>query len=126
MNVEQSLEVKAWSAPGAHTPGALSEVASLAYPIVLQAVAETAMHVIDTAMIGHLGAGPLSAVGFAGTWTWTLFVPFAGLASGVQVFVSRHDGANEPERCGPWVWQALWLVVPLMAAWMFAIAWVLP
>ena len=31
---------------------------------------------------------------------------------GVQAFVSRHDGANEQQLCGPWIWQAVWLLVP--------------
>ena len=79
---------------------------------------------------GHARAtlGPLSigAAGFAGLWVWTLFVPFTGTAQGVQVFVSRHDGAGEPERCGPWIWQAVWLLVPAMCLWMFAVAFLFP
>ena len=44
------------------------------------------------------------------------FVLFTGTAQGVQAFVSRHDGANEQQQCGPWIWQAVWLVVPGMTA----------
>jgi MATE family multidrug resistance protein len=126
MTLERSIEVETWPSAAPRVSGGLSEVALLAYPIVLQTMAETAMHVIDSAMIGRLGAVQLGAVGFAGIWTWTLFVPFAGMASGVQTFVSRHDGAKQPALCGPWVWQALWLVLPLMAAWMLLVAWFLP
>jgi MATE family multidrug resistance protein len=126
MAVEQtiaSVRVNEW--PRAR-PGALLEVAMLAFPIVLQTLAETAMHVIDSAMIGRLGAAELGAVGFSGTWIWTLFVPFVGLATGVQVFVARHDGAREPAACGPWVWHALWLAVPAMTLWCCLIALCLP
>src|ERR1041385_6923930 len=87
-------------------PGDVGEVALLAYPVVLQTLAETAMQVIDSAFVGRLGATELGAVGFAGIWIWTLFVSFAGTASGVQTFVSRHDGAGEHQRCGPWIWHA--------------------
>ena len=65
------------------------------------------MQLCSSAMVGRLGAAQLGAVGFAGIWMWTLFVPFAGAANGVQSFVSRHDGAGEPRRCGAWVWQAI-------------------
>lgn len=107
-------------------PGDVSEVALLAYPVVLQTLAETAMQVIDSALVGRLGATELGAVGFAGIWIWTLFVPFAGTASGVQTFVSRHDGAGEHERCGPWLWHAARLVVPAIALWAVVIALFLP
>src|SRR5882762_2958748 len=95
----------------ATTRGDIAEVAKLAYPVVLATIAETIMQGIDTAMLGHLGAMQLGAAGFAGLWVWTLFGPFTGTAQGVQAFVSRHDGAGEQERCGAWIWQAIWLVV---------------
>ena len=106
--------------------GDISEVAKLAYPVVLSTIAETLMQTIDTAMLGHLGATQLAAAGFAGLWIWTLFVPFTGTAQGVQSFVSRHDGAGEQDRAGAWIWQALWLLVPAMTAWMFVVAWFFP
>lgn len=110
----------------ARMPGDIGEVALLAYPAVLQTIAETAMQVIDSAMVGRLGAAALGAVGLAGIWIWTLFVPFVGMASGVQTFVSRHYGAGQHERCGPWVWQALAIVVPAMTLWVLVIAAFLP
>src|SRR5262245_19823250 len=93
--------------PPAAARGDVAEVAKLAYPVVLSTITETIMQTIDTAMLGHLGPAQLGAAGFAGLWIWTLFVPFTGTAQGVQFFVSRHDGAGEPERCGAWIWQAL-------------------
>jgi MATE family multidrug resistance protein len=107
-------------------PGAIGEVAQLAYPVVLQTLAETAMHVIDTAMVGKLGVTALGAVGFSGTWIWTLLVPFAGIASGVQTFVSRHDGAKEHKQCGAWVWHAFWAATPLITLWSVIVTLLLP
>lgn len=106
--------------------GTVSEVAKIAYPVVLQSLAECSMHFVDTAMIGKLGTTALGAVGFSGTWIWTLLVPFAGIASGVQTFVSRHFGAEEHEKCGAWVWQALWLTMPAITLWSVLIALFLP
>jgi MATE family multidrug resistance protein len=117
-----SVEAKTgWIAGRVRTRGDVGEVALLAYPVVLQTIAETVMQVVDSAMVGRLGAAELGGIGLAGIWIWTLFVPFTGIANGVQVFVSRHHGAEQPERCGPWVWQALSIVMPLMALWLLAI-----
>jgi MATE family multidrug resistance protein len=102
------------------------EVAYLAFPIVVQTISETVMHLVDSALVGRLGATELGAIGFAGIWIWTLFVVFTGTGQGVQAFVSRHDGADEQALCGRWLWQALWLLVPAMTLWMFAIALLFP
>lgn len=106
--------------------GSVGEVAYLAFPVVVQTISETIMQLVDSAMVGRLGATELGAIGFAGIWIWTLFVPFTGTGQGVQAFVSRHDGAEEQARCGPWIWQAIWLLVPAMVVWMFAVALLLP
>jgi MATE family multidrug resistance protein len=119
-----SVQVTTFGRSSVRAPGDVREVAVLAYPVVLQTIAETLMQVIDSAMVGRLGATEFGAIGFAGIWVWTLFVPFTGTATGVQVFVSRHDGAGERERCGPWIWQALWLLGPAMIVWM-GIVWLL-
>jgi MATE family multidrug resistance protein len=100
------------------------EVSLLAFPVVLQTTSETIMQVIDSAMVGRLGATELGAVGLSAVWMWTLFVPFIGTANGVQVFVARHFGAGELGSCGPWVWHALWVLVPGVVVWC-AISWVL-
>lgn len=121
-----SLEAKALPNPRSLARGGAGEVAWLAFPVVVQTMSETAMQLIDSAMVGRLGATELGAIGFAGIWMWTLFVPFTGTAMGVQTFVSRHDGAEERERCGPWLWQAMWLTVPAMTLWMGAIALLFP
>ncbi len=95
--------------------GGLFEVFDLAYPVVLTQLSHTAMGVIDSAMVGRLGATELAAVGFASVWLWTLFSLFYGTASGIQTFVAQADGAGEPRRCGAWVWQGAWAVVPVAA-----------
>jgi MATE family multidrug resistance protein len=95
--------------------GGLREVAGLAWPVVFSQMSSTLMGVVDTAMVGHLGATELAAVGFAHIWTWTLFSLFIGTAAGVQTFVAQHYGAGEERRCGTWVWQALVVLAPAAA-----------
>jgi len=121
-----SVDAKVLPDSGPLARGSAGEVAWLAAPIVVQTMSETAMQLIDSAMVGRLGATQLGAIGFAGIWIWTLFSPFNGTAQGVQTFVSRHDGAGEQRLCGPWLWQALWLTVPAMTAWMLLVALAFP
>jgi MATE family multidrug resistance protein len=75
----------------------------------------TAMGVVDSAMVGRLGATPLAAVGFAGVWLWTVFSFFYGTASGVQTFVAQADGADRQRECGAWAWQGIWVIGPAAA-----------
>jgi MATE family multidrug resistance protein len=92
--------------------GGLHEVVALAYPVVLTQISSTLMGVVDSAMVGRLGATELAGVGFASIWMWTVFSLFYGTASGVQTFVSQHDGAGESQRCGAWTWHGFHVVVP--------------
>ena len=105
------------------TAGSVREVAQLAYPVVLTQLSMTTMGVVDSAMVGRLGATELAAVGFAGIWLWTLFCFFIGATTAVQTFVSQHDGAGERQRCGSWAWQGLFAVVPVALVGVFALWW---
>ncbi len=93
--------------------GGIGEVFDLAYPVVLTQMSATAMGVVDSAMVGRLGPTQLAAVGFSAVWIWTVFSFFHGTMTGVQTFVSQHDGAGEPGRCGAWTWQALYGALPV-------------
>jgi MATE family multidrug resistance protein len=110
------------AAVGALPGGSLREVLRLAYPVVLAQMSTTAMGVVDSAMVGRLGATPLAAVGFGSIWLWTFLTIFYGTANGVQTFVSQADGAGTPQRCGAWAWQACYAVVPAAAVAMLLIA----
>jgi len=101
--------------------GNLREVGLLAYPVILSQLSATVMGIVDSAMVGRLGATELAAVGFANIWSWTFFCFFFGAASGVQTFVSQDHGAERPERCGRWAWQASFVIVPATA--LTAAAW---
>jgi MATE family multidrug resistance protein len=92
--------------------GNLREVFALAYPVVLTQLSATAMGVVDSAMVGRLGATQLAAVGFGSIWMWTIFTVFYGTANGVQTFVSQADGAGRRGDCGGWAWQGAYAVLP--------------
>jgi MATE family multidrug resistance protein len=104
--------------------GGLREVLELAYPVILTQLSRTAMGLVDSAMVGRLGAVELAAVGFGGIWLWTIFSFFYGSATGVQTFVSQAHGAQRPRECGPWAWQAFYALFPvaILTALLFAVA----
>jgi MATE family multidrug resistance protein len=92
--------------------GNLREVGLLAYPVILTQLSATVMGIVDSAMVGRLGATELAAVGFAGVWSWTIFCLFFGTASGIQTFVAQADGAGRRRECGGWAWQGLYVIAP--------------
>jgi MATE family multidrug resistance protein len=97
----------------------------LAFPVVLTQLSTSLMGVVDSAMVGRIGATELAAVGFGGIWLWTLFAILYGTASGIQTFVSQADGADDSESCGPWVWQGLYALMPAGIALVAVLAWLL-
>ena len=114
-----SIRIDSTSTPLAHSRraprGGLREVSQLAFPVILTQISIVTMQMVDSAMVGRLGATELAAVGFGGIWMWTFMCFFVGTASSVQTFVSQHHGADQPERCGAWAWQSLYSIVPLTA-----------
>lgn len=93
--------------------GGVREVLALAYPVILTQISMTAMGIVDSAMVGTLGATELGAVGFGGIWLWTFVCFFVGTMSGVQTFVAQRHGAGALRECGAWAWQGLYALAPL-------------
>ncbi len=96
--------------------GGLREVWQLALPVILTQISMTTMGVVDSAMVGRLGATELAATGFGSIWTWTIFCGFIGTATGVQTFVSQDYGADQKARCGSWTWHGAWIMAPVTLA----------
>jgi len=67
---------------------------------VISKLSFTAMGIVDTAMVGHLGPAEQGSVGLATTLMFTLYVFGLGLVGVVNTYVSQHHGAGKPERCG--------------------------
>ncbi|HSP97184.1 MAG TPA: MATE family efflux transporter [Candidatus Dormibacteraeota bacterium] len=94
------------------TSGGVRELIALALPIILTNLSSTLMMTTDAMMVGRLGATELGAVGYAGIWYWTVIAAFNGTGNGVQTFAAQAHGAGHARRCGPWLWQAWFTVVP--------------
>ncbi len=92
--------------------GGLREVIELAVPVVLTNISITAMQIVDSVMVGQLGAAQLASVGFGGVWLWTIMCFFVGTTTCVQTFVSQAWGAGRHRECGSWAWQGIYAVIP--------------
>ena len=75
-------------------------VIHLAYPVALGMLSITLLSVVDTAMLGRLGAVPLAAAGISGVGYFAIVFSLAGIGIGVQTFTSRRYGEGNYAQCG--------------------------
>lgn len=76
------------------------EVWKLAGPIVLGMISQTLMNVIDTVMVGRLGAFALAATGLGGLLSWMILGSLGGLNIGVQAVTARRFGEGNKRGAG--------------------------
>ena len=80
--------------------GLSREVLRLATPVTLSTLTFTLLTVVDTAMLGRLGAVPLAAAGVAGVLFFAITFPISGLSVGVQALAARRFGEGNEAHCG--------------------------
>lgn len=76
------------------------EIFIIAAPVVVSKLSFTAMGVVDTAMVGHLGPAEQAGVGIATTLMVTFYVFGLGIVGVVATFVAQYYGANRRRECG--------------------------
>lgn len=79
---------------------ASSQVIRLAYPVILGMTSFTLLSVVDTAMLGRLGAAPLAASGIAGVLFFAIVFTLSGIGVGVQTLTARRFGEGKTLECG--------------------------
>jgi MATE family multidrug resistance protein len=87
----------------------LSEVVTMAWPIMLGAVSFTVMDFTDKVFVSTLGEENLAAVGSAGVWSYTMGVFFLGITACVSTFVSQSIGQGRHENCAHYAWQGIYI-----------------
>jgi putative MATE family efflux protein len=85
------------------------EILRLALPALGALAAEPLYVLVDTAIVGHLGTGPLAALAIAATLLTGAFTLFNFLTYGTTAQVARYHGAGDEARAGTLGAQALWL-----------------
>lgn len=68
------------------------EIWTLALPILGAMLSQVLLNLVDLAMVGHLGATALAAVGAASFLHFTAFSAITGLSSAVQAMAARRFG----------------------------------
>jgi putative MATE family efflux protein len=57
-----------------------------------------AVGIVDTFLVGHLGAAPLAAVGLANQWVMMATTLFGAVATGSTALIARFIGARQPSQ----------------------------
>lgn len=99
------------------------EILGLAVPALGALAADPLMSLVDTALVGHLGAAPLAALGLSVVAFNLSFLAFNFLAYGTTGPVARMMAQDRPADAVRHVVQALWVAVTLgLAATLIALA----
>lgn len=87
----------------------LKSLARLATPIAAAQAGFALMGLVDTAVVGRLGAGPLGAVGLANGLFIGLAVVGMGAVMGLDPLFAQAFGARDLTRARALLWQGVWL-----------------
>jgi len=100
----------------------------LAFPIIVAQVGFFGMGLVDTLLVGPMGAEALSALALGNTFFFGIMILGIGLMMGLDPWVSQAYGAGKLDQCSRGLVQGCWLAViatpPLVLA-MTAVPWVL-
>lgn len=92
---------------------------ALAAPVVVAEVGWVSMQIVDTLIVGRLGAEAIGAVGLASSLFIAIAVFGMGLLLGLDPLVAQSFGARRIDECHHWlvagVWLALLAAAPVMA-----------
>lgn len=83
----------------------------LALPIATAHAGLVLLGVVDTAVVGRLGATELAGVGLGNSVFFAITVVAIGIMMGVEPLFSQAVGAGEPTRARSTLWQGSWLSV---------------
>ncbi|MEE2788357.1 MAG: MATE family efflux transporter [Myxococcota bacterium] len=76
-----------------------ARILALAVPIVGGMASQNVLNLVDTAMVGRLGASALAAVGFASFINFMSVALLQGVGTGVQASAARRVGEGRGTRC---------------------------
>ena len=78
-----------------HLPGFYKTLFSLALPITLQNLMQVFVNMLDTIMVGQLGAAEIASVGLGNQIYFILNMILFGTSSGGAIFISQFWGKND-------------------------------
>ncbi|UCC63374.1 MAG: MATE family efflux transporter, partial [Anaerolineae bacterium] len=93
------------------------EVLRLALPATGEQLLSMTVNIVDTMLVGHLGASALAAVSLATQWTFMAVTLFTAVSTGATALVARSVGADDWDTANRTVGQSVLvgLVIGLVA-----------
>src|SRR5262249_37955226 len=102
-----------------HMRRELKPMLALAAPVVLAELGWITMGIVDTLMVGRLGASAIGAVGLASMLFFGVGVFAMGVLLGLDPLVAQNFGAGRVDECHRWlvdgVWLGVFVAVPTVA-----------
>ncbi|HYT73457.1 MAG TPA: MATE family efflux transporter, partial [Vicinamibacterales bacterium] len=89
----------------------LRPMLALATPLVVAELGWVTMGIVDTVMVGRLGASAIGAVGLASMLFFAVAVFAMGLLLGLDPLVAQAFGAGRLDECHRWLIDGVWLSV---------------
>ncbi len=86
-------------------------VLNLAWPVVVEQMMSTAVGLLGTYLVGHLGGAALAAVGLSSQLVMLLTAVFSAVGVGSTALIARHIGAGEPQEAERVAGQSLLLAL---------------
>jgi MATE family multidrug resistance protein len=93
----------------------LDELLRLSWPITVSTLSYSVMTLVDTLLVGHLGAAQLAGVGLGGTLAFALMCFAIGLLRGAKTLVSQAVGAGQHGEVGAYLGATLLFAVAIGA-----------
>lgn len=84
-----------------------AELVRLSWPITVSTLSYSVMTLVDTLLVGRLGAAELAGVGLGGVAAFTFLCFSFGLLRGVKTLVAQAVGAGRPEQTGAYLGAAV-------------------
>jgi MATE family multidrug resistance protein len=75
----------------------LAELVRISWPIAVSSLSYSAMTLVDTMLIGHVGRGELAGVGLAGIAAFVLLCFSMGMLRAANTLVAQAIGADRPQ-----------------------------
>ncbi len=85
----------------------ISATLKLAVPVIIGQLGQVMMSMVDSLMVGHLGAVPLAAAALANSVFFLVLVFGIGVSQSLTPLVAESVGAGLPHRCGSLLKHAL-------------------
>ena len=109
--------------------GSVMPVVRLALPVVAAELGWMAMGVVDTIMVGPLGASAIGGVGIGSGLFIAIGIFGMGLLLGLDTTVAQAFGAGDTDECDRWLVSGVWLAaltIPPLAVMAWAMSALLP